>query len=229
MANPGWFQIQTKYTPFDEPYASQTELYPTVTSQVLASVENSLETLATPGDEPAYLDALVMHSPFPDAEDTLEAWTALITLVPSKVRLLGISNVTLPTLRMLSVAPVPPAIVQNRIRRSERAFDIDVRRWCAGQTPVVRYQGFWTLTGNRSEWPHAGFVGRVAEGAGVERPVAWYALLMAAQVVILNGTTDAAHMRGDLDGLKKVETWREGKGKQEWDISFAEFTQMIGI
>lgn len=200
-----------------------------MTSQVLASVENSLKTLATSGDEPAYLDALVMHSPFSHAEDTLEAWTALMTLVPSKVRSLGISNVTLPTLRMLSVAPVPPTIVQNRIRRAERAFDIDVRRWCAEQTPAVRYQGFWTLTGNRSEWPHAGFVGRVGEGAGVDRPVAWYALLMAARVVVLNGTTDADHMRGDLDGLERVEAWRKGEGKQEWDACFAEFTQMIGI
>lgn len=196
---------------------------------MLASVANSLATLATPGDQPAYLDALVLHSPFPDAEDTLEAWTALMTLVPTKVRALGISNVTLPTLRLLSTSPVPPTIVQNRIRRAERAFDVDVRRWCAGRTPAVRYQGFWALTGNRDEWPHAGFVGRVAAGAGVERPVAWYALLSAARVVVLNGTTDTAHMRGDLEGLEKVEAWRGGEGKQEWETCWAEFTQRVGI
>ncbi|KAK1754562.1 NADP-dependent oxidoreductase domain-containing protein [Echria macrotheca] len=222
--------IQTKYTPYDEPYASQPERYPTVTSQVLASVHNSLVNLATPssGGEP-YLDALVLHSPFNTLDETLEAWTALATLVPHQVRALGISNVTLPTLRMLSTSNVPPTIVQNRIRRAERAFDVDVRRWCADRGPSVKYQGFWTLTGNRAEWPTAGFVGRVAEGAGVGREVAWYALLMAADVVVLNGTTSAEHMRGDLEGVEKVRKWREGdEGRVAWEECWKEFLGMVG-
>lgn len=151
-----------------------------------------------------------------------------MTLVPTKIRALGISNVTVPTLRLLSTSPVPPTIVQNRIRRAERAFDHDVRRWCADRGPEVKYQGFWTLTGNRAEWQTAGFVGKVAEGAGVERAVAWYALLMAANVVVLNGTTNASHMRGDLEGIEKVRAWREGEGKAIWEECQEEFVGMIG-
>ncbi|KAK0639306.1 NADP-dependent oxidoreductase domain-containing protein [Cercophora newfieldiana] len=218
--------IQTKYTPDDEPYASSPST-PTITSQVLASVSASLDNLS-----PAtYLDALVLHSPFPDLPSTLEAWSALCTLVPSRIRTLGISNVTLPTLRALEKAPVPPLIIQNRIRRVERAFDIDTRRWVASRAQLgTRYQGFWTLTGNRGEWQTAEFVGRVASGTGVERPTAWYALLLAADVVVLNGTTSQEHMRGDLEGLEKVKAWRETEtGKEMWDGCWREFVEMIGM
>lgn len=193
----------------------------------------SLQNLSPdPSDESFYLDALIMHSPFPEPADTLEAWTALSALVPHPVRALGISNVTLPTLRLLSNAPVPPRIVQNRIRRVERNFDIDVRRWVAARRvqDVTRYQGFWTLTGNRDEWRRAEFVGRVAAGAGVERETAWYALLLAMDVVVLNGTTSESHMRGDLEGLEKVKKWRETEaGGEVWNGCWREFVEMVGM
>ncbi|KAK0613808.1 NADP-dependent oxidoreductase domain-containing protein [Immersiella caudata] len=223
--------IQTKYSPFDEPYASDPST-PTITSQILASVSASIANLSPDPSDPSVfqLDALILHSPFPEPTDTLEAWTALCTLTPHPIRTLGISNVTLPTLRLLSTAPHPPLIVQNRIRRAERAFDIDVRRWVASHSSSgMRYQGFWTLTGNRDEWQQSEFVGRLASAAVVERATAWYALLLASDVVVLNGTTSQEHMHGDLEGLEKVKRWRETEaGKELWDGCLREFVAMIG-
>ncbi|KAK3293411.1 NADP-dependent oxidoreductase domain-containing protein, partial [Chaetomium fimeti] len=220
--------IQTKFTPFDSsiPSYSPTDPIPT---QIHASLTSSLANLSTPDHEPAYLDALILHSPFPTTAETLQAWSALATYLPTstttttdpsragRVRRLGISNVTLPTLRALSSSspqsptplPPPPSIIQNRFRAAERRWDISVRTWCA--THNAGYQGFWTLTGNPLVWQQqqsapengdGGFVARVARGAGLSRAGAWYALLMVrAGVVVLNGTGDGAHMREDLEVL----------------------------
>ena len=113
-----------------------------------------------------------MHSPFPDPISTLEAWTALQTFVPHRIRSLGISNITLPELQYLVADPrvtVYPTVIQNRFRRAERRWDYELRRWCANQNQTrwkgekrTRYQGFWTLTGNRGDWPTQKFVRELA-------------------------------------------------------------------
>ncbi|KAK0740198.1 NADP-dependent oxidoreductase domain-containing protein [Schizothecium vesticola] len=143
--------IQTKYTPHDEPYASSPTT-PTITSQVLASVAASLRNLfpdSPPDQEEPYLDALIMHSPFPHPHQTLEAYAALLPLVPHPLRALGMSNVTLPTLRLLSTSPHPPAVVQNRLRAAERAWDVDVRRWCrAGGLEIRLHLWLFVFVGN---------------------------------------------------------------------------------
>ncbi|KAK0706841.1 NADP-dependent oxidoreductase domain-containing protein [Lasiosphaeria miniovina] len=225
--------IQTKFTPGDDAYADR-EQYPTIASQVRASVASSLRNLSTAGDGDSssdYLDCLVMHSPYADDEDTLAAWAALAELVPAGgIRAVGISNVTLPVLEVLasSSSPYPPSVVQNRFRRAERAWDADVRQWCAARG--VAYQGFWTLTGNRAEWKTAPFVRHVADAAAVPLATAWYALLQAVGIVVLNGTTNPDHMRDDLAGLRAVAEWRaEPAGADVWARSFAIFKQLIGM
>lgn len=163
--------IQTKYTPHDDAFLAEPALYPNITSQVLASVISSLRNLAhceSDEDDTSYIDCLIMHSPFPDPVSTLEAWTALQSFVPHRIRSLGISNITLPELQYLVADPrvtVYPTVIQNRFRRAERRWDYELRRWCANQNSTrwkgekrTRYQGFWTLTGNRGDWPTQRFV-----------------------------------------------------------------------
>ncbi|KAK3386934.1 NADP-dependent oxidoreductase domain-containing protein [Podospora didyma] len=222
--------IQTKFSPEDEAYADTT-LYPSIADQVRASVASSLKNLSTSSSDPTYLDSLVLHSPYPNHMDTLAAWTTLQEFVPETIRALGISNTTLGVLHTLSQAPgvtCPPSIVQNRFRRAERAWDAAIRRWCTECD--MAYQGFWTLTGNRADWPTAPFVRELADAAGVELETAWYALIQAVGVVVLNGTTNPAHMREDLEGTKKIAEWREtDEGKAVWDPCFAAFRELVGV
>ena len=66
--------VQTKFTPFagqdpnDVPYDPKASL----SRQVLQSFQASLRNLRTD-----YLDGLLLHSPYPDDKDTLEAWRAM--------------------------------------------------------------------------------------------------------------------------------------------------------
>jgi len=72
-------------------------------------------------------------------------------------------------------------------------------------------------------------VGRVADGAEVERATAWYALLLATDVTVLNGTTDPNHMREDLEGLERINAWREtDRGRVMWEECWGKFVEMIG-
>jgi diketogulonate reductase-like aldo/keto reductase len=113
-----------------------------------------------------------------------------------QARLLGVSNVSLAQLRQLCAkARVRPRFVQNRCYAA-RGWDRDVRRYCADSGLV--YQGFSLLTANRDILAHAE-VTRMARRHG--RSVAQIVFRFAVEVGILplSGTTDAAHMRADLD------------------------------
>ncbi|KAK0704981.1 NADP-dependent oxidoreductase domain-containing protein [Lasiosphaeris hirsuta] len=218
--------IQTKFTPGDEAYADRAR-YPTIPSQILASLTTSLTNLSTP-----YLDALILHSPFPTPAATALAWSTLQTLTPSPILQLGISNAALTHLVPLSP---PPAIIQNRFHAAT-VFDVAIRRWIAAPddtSTTTTYQGFWTLTGNRGVWTTptpGGFVERVSQGAGVEPATAWYALLVAEGVVVLNGTTDPlGRGREDLEGLENVAAWRETEeGREVWEGCLGEFRGFVG-
>ncbi|KAK4038926.1 NADP-dependent oxidoreductase domain-containing protein [Parachaetomium inaequale] len=228
--------IQTKFTPLDD--TSSYSLTDSIPAQIHSSLATSLTNLSTPDHDPPYLDALIMHSPFPSLPQTLEAWTALQSYLPTsplpahagKILRLGISNVTLPVLRALSSMEDPVTIVQNRLRAAERHWDAHVRAWCASTRPQVTYQGFWTLTGNGEVWQRAGFVRDVARGAGVSLAAAWYALLMHAGVVVLNGTGDRGHMREDLEVLGRVGAWRATReGEEGWGRCWGEFVGLVGV
>jgi len=121
------FYVQTKFTSVHGQAPTKTPYDPnsSITDQVHASVASSLEHLkptTEPSQEPAYIDCLVLHSPFPSQHQREEAWRAMQSHVPHSVRTLGISNVYLvPTLQALyGFATVKPVVVQNRFYRDTR-------------------------------------------------------------------------------------------------------------
>src|SRR5271170_935676 len=95
--------LQTKFTsvsgqdPNNLPYDPKAS----VSEQVKASVESSLQHLQSLEPEESYIDGLVLHSPLPTFDETLEAWQTLEQYVPAKIRVLGISNCNLFTLMEL--------------------------------------------------------------------------------------------------------------------------------
>ncbi|KAL2117033.1 hypothetical protein VTJ04DRAFT_9201 [Mycothermus thermophilus] len=249
--------IQTKFTPADP--SSPYPLHAPIPSQIHASLASSLRNLSTttqqqqqqqqqatddvnnlPELPEGYLDAYLLHSPFPHPSQTLQAWSHLQLYLPTspdptkrgRILRLGISNAPLDLLQTLHP---PPSIVQNPLYGGPRGrWDRGVRSWCAsttsspaggeggaGEEEKVKYQAFWTLTANASIWRPPGgewFVRDVARGAGVSPAGAWYALLMGSGVVVLNGTTNPERMREDLKVLDKINKWRETEeGKKAWE------------
>ena len=113
-----------------------------------------------------------------------------------QARILGVSNVTLEQLRCLcEEARIGPGFVQNRCYAT-RGWDREVRRFCA--TNEIVYQGFSLLTANRktlasSELAH------IAKGHGRTIPQIVFRFAIEVGMIPLTGTTNADHMRGDLD------------------------------
>jgi len=174
-------------------------------TQIHTSVASSLKNLRyNDADNASYVDCLLLHSPLPTINQTLQAWKLLESYVPHKIRSLGISNVSLPILQAIfENATVKPAVVQNRFYPQTR-YDVPLRAFC--REHGIMYQSFWTLTGNpsllRSE-P----VAALAQAADIGLPVALYALVIDQGVVVLIGTTSSHHMRVDLEGVHRVRDW----------------------
>ncbi|KAK4542436.1 hypothetical protein LTR36_006688 [Oleoguttula mirabilis] len=204
--------IQTKFTstngqdPTNLPYNPDSS----ITEQVNASVASSLKNLGSSrptASEPAYIDCLLLHSPFPTPKQTQEAWRAMESHVPHSVRTLGISNVYHPPAltALYNFAIVKPVVLQNRFYR-ETGYDSAIRALCAEKD--ITYQSFWTLTAN----PHllkSKVVHSVAQGAGVSLPVALYGLVLGmGRVSVLDGTTNAERMVEDIGGVQKVQAWQ---------------------
>ncbi|OJD28655.1 aldo-keto reductase [Diplodia corticola] len=217
--------VQTKFTapagqdPDNMPYSPEDP----VAAQVHASVRSSLVNLAV-GSEASYIDCLLLHSPLPNIRQTLEAWRAMETYVPHQVRQLGISNVSQPILEVLCrSSTVKPAVVQNRFYAAT-GYDVSLRHFCREHGIV--YESFWTLTGN-PQLLQSTPVFMLAQFAGVSAEVALYALVMAADVVVLNGTTNAARMREDLEGIQKVQAWSKTK-EDSWNTILGDFKHMVG-
>jgi diketogulonate reductase-like aldo/keto reductase len=188
--------LQTKFTfrpgqdhrlPYD-PAAS-------ITTQVQQSFASSLEHLQVEA-----LDSYVLHGPTRrrglGSEDH-EAWEAMEALhAAGKTRFLGISNVALDQIEALcSTANVQPMFVQNRCYARTR-WDAEVRAFCRERG--IRYQGFSLLTANLAELRKPQFLEIVSR---LKRTPAQIVFRFAMQVGMLplTGTTDAAHMREDLD------------------------------
>jgi diketogulonate reductase-like aldo/keto reductase len=200
--------VQTKYTtPAGQdlnnmPYDANASLE----SQIHTSVASSFKNLRTQHDskEGTYLDCLLLHSPLPTLEQTLEAWRLLETYVPHKIKALGISNVSLPVVRAIyTSSTVKPSVVQNRFYVQTR-YDGPLRAFCRDHG--ITYQSFWTLTGN-PKLLKSKPVQELAHAAEVSVPSALYALVMDQGIEVLNGTTSAEHMREDIDGLQRVRDW----------------------
>jgi diketogulonate reductase-like aldo/keto reductase len=163
--------------------------------QVEQSFASSLEHLGT-----ETIDSYVLHGPTQRVgltADDWSAWRAMEALHDSgRARLLGVSNVTLEQLQSLcGQARVRPRFVQNRCY-AVQGWDRGVRRFCAANDIV--YQGFSLLTANREALARADLA-RIAQrhGRTVSQIVFRFALDIG--MVPLTGTTNAEHMRADLE------------------------------
>ncbi|KAF1912040.1 aldo-keto reductase-like protein [Ampelomyces quisqualis] len=217
--------IQTKYTTpagqdlANMPYDPNAPL----DTQIRTSVASSLHNLRF-NTTYSHVDCLLLHSPLPTIQETLQAWKVLETYVPEAIRTLGISNVTLPVLEAIyNNATVKPAVVQNRFYE-QTGYDVSLRAYCKERG--ITYQSFWTLTGNPGLLDSK-VVGGLADAAGVGQAVALYALVLNLGVEVLNGTTSAGHMREDLDGIVQVAQWAQENGKK-WDRIAAAFRKVVG-
>lgn len=157
-------------------------------------------------------------------EATIQGYRILESYVPSKIRTLGISNVTLPVLSALyDAADIKPHVVQNRFY-PDTSYDVALREYCR-QKGIV-YESFWTLTGN-PQLLKSKSVGTLAEAVGVTPQIALYALVVALDVVVLNGTKSSDRMVEDLEGMEKVKSWSESHSAEADEI-LHDFKKLIG-
>jgi diketogulonate reductase-like aldo/keto reductase len=224
--------LQTKFTPLSSQDRATAPYDPTapLAEQVRRSIEASLANFTFPGqgEGDSYLDCVVLHSPLPSLVETEAVWAALSAYVPARVRRLGISNAPPGVVAHLCSArgiAVRPAVVQNRFY-PDTAWEGDLRAFCRARGVV--FQTFWTLSGN-PRLVHAAPVARLAAAAGgVEPEVAFYALVLGlGGTTILDGTTSAAHMTADLEGIEKIGQWAEGEGAGTWAEVLGEFKTLI--
>jgi diketogulonate reductase-like aldo/keto reductase len=188
--------LQTKFTsrhgqdhrlPYDSEAATAV--------QVEQSFASSLQHLGVD-----VIDSYVLHGPTQRVglgADDWAAWRAMEAIQTSgRARLLGVSNVTLEQLQTLcDQARVRPHFVQNRCF-AVAGWDRAVRTFCA-ENKIV-YQGFSLLTANRAALAHAE-VARIAQRHGRSVTQIVFRFALDVGMLPLTGTTDADHMRADLD------------------------------
>jgi diketogulonate reductase-like aldo/keto reductase len=92
-------------------------------------------------------------------------------------------------------ARVLPRFVQNRCY-AFRGWDRGVREFCAAHGLV--YQGFSLLTANRDALAHPGLT-QIARRHGRSAAQVVFRFALDVGMVALTGTTDAGHMREDLE------------------------------
>ena len=168
-----------------------------IRTQVEQSFASSLEHLGTD-----VIDSYVLHGPTQQeglASADWEAWRAMEEIHDSgRARLLGVSNVTLEQLDLLcQQARVRPRFVQNRCY-AIRGWDRDVRTFCASNGVV--YQGFSLLTANREVMARPELA-RIAKRHGRTAAQVVFRFALEVGMMPLTGTTDAGHMREDLDAF----------------------------
>jgi diketogulonate reductase-like aldo/keto reductase len=162
--------------------------------QVAQSMASSLEHLGTD-----YLDSYVLHGPssgygWTDADG--EVWDAMKKERDAgRVRLLGVSNVSLGHLeQMEAVDSESPAIVQNRCY-ARLGWDREVRLFC-GERKIL-YQGFSLLTANAEVLRHPVVTGLAARANATPAQVV-FAFGRAVGMLPLTGTSNGEHMKQDL-------------------------------
>jgi diketogulonate reductase-like aldo/keto reductase len=190
----GDLYLQTKFTPLSgqDPARIPYDPKAPLAEQVRQSFAVSVRNLGTD-----YLDCLVLHSPLPQAGQSLEVWRTMESLVDARgVRQLGISNCyRLEQLEELyDSARFKPAVVQNRFY-ADTGYDRMIRAFCR-QHGII-YQSFWTLTANPQVLAHQ-TVRDLASRHGRTPPQILFRYLTQNDVVPLTGTRSGTHMREDL-------------------------------
>lgn len=203
--------LQTKYTPpggqdkNNMPYDPTSPLETQIRTSVASSLRNFRPQHSSESEKDSYIDCLLLHSPLPSIQQTIQAWKILESYVPDKIRALGISNTDLPILEAVyEAAKVKPKVVQNRFYRAT-AYDVALRKFCRDHDIV--YESFWTLTGN-PKIVSGESVQQLSQLAGVSKEVAMYSLVIElGGIAPLNGTTNAQRMKQDLEDVTRVRNW----------------------
>lgn len=192
--------------------------------RVHQSLQSSLKNFTIEGEEP-YLDSVVIHSPLDTIDESMIVWKTLESYHPHIIRNIGISNVDIDTLEEIDeLATVKPALVQNNFH-PRTGFAYEIRDFCRRNNAI--YQSFWTYSGNQ-KLADMKPTQIVAQGAGVDRVVAYYCLVLGLEnVTILDGTTNEDHMKTDLEGIEKVGLWAEGEGAADWAKALEAFRKLI--
>ena len=187
--------LQTKFTPIrgqdpnDIPYDKHAPLEEQVKQSFMASLRN-LKT--------DYLDSLVLHSPMPTIEETIQVYRIFESFhLQGKVKYLGISNCyDVNVLRALyDAARVKPTFIQNRFYRKS-GFDTDIRAFASEHCMV--YQSFWTLTANR-KFIAGPLMREMSHKYKRTTEQVFFAFVRHLGVIPLSGTKQTAHMQEDLD------------------------------
>ena len=128
--------------------------------------------------------------------------------------------------QLYEAARVKPAVVQNRFY-PDTQFDNKIRAFCVEKG--ILYQSFWTLSAN-PKIVHGPEVGAVCQEVGLNSVhEAMYCLTLALDsVVVLNGTKNEEHMRGDLEALEKAKRFAE-KNPDSWKGYVERFRALIEL
>jgi len=225
--------LQTKFTsihgqdPNRLPYDPKASLPDQVNASVISSLQNFNFADVGARDEPQqpYIDTLVLHSPMPTIDETLEVWHTLEQYIPGEIKNLGISNCNLFTLMDLwERANIKPVVVQNRFY-ADTKYDIGVRKFC--QEKGIIYESFWTLSANPALLKSKE-TSRLAKELGISFQSALYCLVLGlGNTVILNGTISHKHMSEDLAALESAKCFAESN-KPAWDELMGAFKARIG-
>ncbi len=186
--------LQTKFTSLDgqDPQRIPYDPKASLSEQVAQSFQVSLNDLQT-----TYLDCLVLHSPMPNHQQTMEVWQAMGAIVKSGgIKQLGISNCyELETLEALyQSAEIKPVIIQNRFY-ANTGYDRAIRAFC--KEHGIIYQSFWTLTANPQVLADNS-VQSMATKYGRSAAQVFFRYLSQIGIVPLTGTTSASNMLEDL-------------------------------
>jgi diketogulonate reductase-like aldo/keto reductase len=188
--------LQTKFT-YQEGQDHRLPYDPaaTLSLQVAQSLASSLEHLGTD-----HVDSFVLHGPASRSHWTpadFETWQAMIKERDAgRTRLLGVSNISLGQLQQMARAHAePPAFVQNRCYAS-RGWDREVRAFCRERNII--YQGFSLLTANVEVVRHPQVAALAARFNATPAQII-FAFARQAGMLPLTGTTNAEHMKQDLE------------------------------
>jgi diketogulonate reductase-like aldo/keto reductase len=189
------FYLQTKFTSVSgqDPKRIPYDRTKPIEEQVKESLNVSLKNLRTD-----YLDALVLHGPYPSMESTMKAWRTMESfVVKGLVRLIGVSNMYdfAEFQELYEKAEVKPSILQNRFY-AESNFDTEIRAFC--KEKGILYQSFWTLTANREALATAE-IRKLANEKGLTPQTLMYAFMMTLGHTPLDGTTNLKHMQEDIE------------------------------
>jgi diketogulonate reductase-like aldo/keto reductase len=188
--------LQTKFTfrPGQDERLPYDQSAP-IPTQVEQSFASSLDHLGT-----EKIDSYVLHGPSQRSglvSADWAAWRAMEAIHDSgSTRFLGVSNVTLEQLQALcEKARIQPRFVQNRCY-AVMGWDRQVRRFCTASS--IAYQGFSLLTANREVLAHPELT-RIARRHGRSLTQVVFRFALDIGMIALTGTTDADHMRADLE------------------------------